>query len=74
MRAPLNTEYRTLTAYFNIYASMPLQFKAYSPKFTNKLLPAAILPYLKVRHRETHRPIHNFIPQLLLESLSMHPG
>ena len=44
MRTPLNTEYRTLTIYFNIHASTHLQSKAYSPKFTNKLLSQAILP------------------------------
>ena len=33
---------------------MPLQFKLYSIKFTNKLLPPAILPFLKLCHRGTH--------------------
>ena len=61
MRTPLNTD-RTLTVSFNIHVSIPLQFKAYSPKFTNKLLQLAILPYLKVRHRETHGAIHSSIP------------
>ena len=70
----LNIEYTTLTVYFNIHASMPLWFKAYSPKSTNKSLPPAILPYSKVRHWETHRAIHNSIPQLSLESLIMYPG
>ena len=74
MQTPLNTKYRTLTVYFNMYASMALQFKADSPKFTNKLLPPAILPYPKVRHRETRRAIHSSIPQLSPESLIMYPG
>ena len=74
MRTPLNTEYRTLTIYFNIHASMSLQFKAYSPKFTNKLLPPVILLYPKVHHREIHEAIHNSIPQPSLESLKMHLG
>ena len=71
MRTPLNTEYRTLKVYFNIRASMSLQFKAYNPKFINKLLPLAILPYLKVRHKETHRANQSIIPQLPPESLIM---
>ena len=62
MRTPLNKEYRTLTVYFNIHASMPLQFKDNSPKFTNKLLPPAILPYMKVCHRETHGANHSSMP------------
>ena len=53
---------------------MPLQFKAYSPKFPNKLLPQVILPYLKVHHREIHEANHSSIPQPLPESLIMHPG
>ena len=69
MRTPLNTEYRTLTVYFNIRASMPLQSKAYSPRFINKLLLPTILLYPKVRHRETHRAIHSSIPQSSPESL-----
>ena len=74
MRTPLNTEYRTLTVYFNIHASMPLQFKTHNPKFTNRLFPPTILPYPKVCHRETHGAIHSSVPQLSLESLIMHPG
>ena len=73
MQTLINTEYRTLKVYFNIHASMPLQFKAYSQKFTNRLLPPAILPYPKVCHKETHGAIHSSIPQLLLESLIVCP-
>ena len=62
MRTLINTEYKTLTVYFSILASMLLQFKAYNPKFTNKLLPPAILPYPKIRHRETHGAIFSLIP------------
>ena len=53
---------------------MSLQNKAYSPKFTNKLLTQEILPYPKVRHRETHRAIHSSVPQLLPKSLIIRPG
>ena len=38
MGTPLNTEYETLTVYFYIHAFMALQFKPYSPKFTNRLI------------------------------------
>ena len=69
----LNTEYNALTVYFNIHASMLLQFKAYSPNFTNKLPLPTILPYPKVCHRETHGTIHSSILQLSPKSLIMHP-
>ena len=69
MRIPLQTKYRTLAVYFNIHASISLQFKAYSPMFTNKLLSPAILSYVKARYKEIHRAIHNSISQPSLESL-----
>ena len=61
MRTLLNTKFRTLTVYLVIHASMSLQFKVYSPKFTNKLFPPAILPFLKLRRKETHGAVHNSI-------------
>ena len=33
---------------------MPLQFKLYSLKFTNKLLSPTILSFLKLHHRGTY--------------------
>ena len=47
MRTLLNTDYRTLIVYLIIYASISLQFKAYSPKFVIKFLALAILPFSK---------------------------
>ena len=70
MRTPLNTKYRTLIVYFNIHASMPLQSKAYSPKFINKLLLPAILPYLKTHCRGTHGIIYSSVPQPLPENFT----
>ena len=55
MRTPLNTEYRSLTVYFNIHASMFSQFKAYRPKFTNKLFHQQsyhIRKYVTKKHTE----------------------
>ena len=74
MRTPLNTEYRNLTVYFNIHASMPLQFKAYSPKFIIKFLAPMILPYPKMRDWETNGAIHSSISQPSLESLIIDPN
>ena len=70
MRTLLNTEFRTIIVYLVIYASMSLQFKAYSPKFTNKLLPPIILPFLKLRHRGTHEIVHNSTFKSTLENLT----
>ena len=47
MRIPLKTEYKTLTIYCVIYASMSLQFKLYRPKFEIKLLSPAVLHLFK---------------------------
>ena len=63
MRTPLNRKYKTLIVYFNIYGSMPLQSKTYSPKLINKLFPPAILPCPKIRSKETHRIIYSSTPQ-----------
>ena len=47
MRTPINTEYKTLTVYFIMHASISLQFKAYRPKLVIKFLVTAILPFPK---------------------------
>ena len=70
MRIPLNTEYKTLIVYFIIHACMPLQFKLYSPKFTNKLLSPAILSFLKLHCRGTHGAVHSLTPKLPPENLT----
>ena len=36
MRTPLNTEYKTLTVYFIIHASISPQIRVYSPMFVIK--------------------------------------
>ena len=72
MRTPLNTEYRTLTVYFIIHASISLQFKIYYPKFVIKFLTPAILPFPKIRRRGTHGAVHRSTPQLLPENLTSH--
>ena len=71
MRTPLNTEYQTLTVYFNIHASMPLQFKLYRPVLVIKSLITAILPYPKIRRSETHGIIYNSAPQPPSENLQL---
>ena len=74
MRTPINAKYKTLTVYFNIHASMPLQYKDYSPKFINKLLPPVILSYPKIRCRGTHRIIYSSEPQPPLKNLTTNLG
>ena len=49
---------------------MPLQFKLYSLKFTNKLLLLAILPFPKIRCKGTHKAIHSSTLQPLPENLT----
>ena len=70
MRAPLNTEYRTLIVYFIIHVSISPQIKVYSSKFVIKFLTPVILPIPKIRRRWTHRVIHSSIPELSTENLA----
>ena len=49
MRTPLNPEYRTLTVYFIIYASMSLLFKLYRLMFVIKFLTTTILLFMPKR-------------------------
>ena len=58
----LDAEYRTSTVYFIIHTAMPLQFKLYSLKFTNKLLSSAILPFLKITPQSNSRSIYSSSP------------
>ena len=70
MRTPINTEYRNLTVYFNIHASLLSKFKAYSPKSVIKFLAPTILPYPKIHRRGTYRIIYSLAPQSLPENLT----
>ena len=70
MIIPLNTEYRTLTIYFIIYASLSPQIRVCSPKFVIKFLTLAILLIPKIRRRGTHGAIHSSTPQLLPKNLA----
>ena len=51
---------------------MPLQFKLYSPKFTNKLLPSVILLFLKLHYKGIHEVStahHLTVPENLTKQL-----